>query len=301
MLEIGAVVAAGRQQHDHRVLSARRRHRAQILQQLLGVIADRRDALPGEGVGKQPHHDLAVLEHVGNARGRAHIVLEHEEIALAGADQVDAGDMRVDVLRRLDAQHLRAEGRIEQHEFRRHQPRLDDLLVVIDVVEEDVDRLHPLDAAPLDQVPFGAVEDARDQIEGDQPLGRAAFGIDGEGDAEPAEQLLSRVLLGDEGVDREIVEQAGERGIGVPDRAVGLAHLIEEFAGKQGRLLRLHLDTHPLSNLRQSRPSQLSKKTSHSKARRASSVIFSGILIRCLRFEQRPWSGALVVLNGERC
>ena len=85
---------------------------------------------------------------------------------------------------------------------------------MIDVVEEDVDRLDPLDAAPLDKVPFGAVEDARDQVEGDQPLGRAALGIDGEGDAEPAEQLLGRVLLGDERFDREIVEQAGESGIG---------------------------------------------------------------------------------------
>ena len=238
MLEIGAVVAAGREQHDHRVLGARRRHRAQILQQPLGVVADRRDALSGEGIGKEPHHDLAVLEHVGHAGRRAHIVLEHEEIALAGADQVDAGDMRVDVVRRVDAQHLRPERGVEQHELRRHEAGLEDLLIVIDVVEKDVDRLDPLDAAPLDQVPFRAVENARDEVEGNQPLGRAAFAIDGEGDAEPAEQLFGGILLGDEGVDREIVEQPGKRGIGVPDLAVRRAHLVEEFAGKQGGLLR---------------------------------------------------------------
>ena len=49
----------------------------------------------------------------------------------------------------------------------------------------------------LDQVPLGAVEDAGDEVEGDQQLGRAAFGIDGEGDAEAAEQLLRGALLGD--------------------------------------------------------------------------------------------------------
>ena len=102
VLEIGAVVAAGREQDDDRVAGAAGRHRAQILQEPLGVVADRRDALPVERVGEEPHHDLAVLEHVGHARRRAHIVLEHEEVALAGADQVDAGDMRIDVVRRLE-------------------------------------------------------------------------------------------------------------------------------------------------------------------------------------------------------
>ena len=148
--------------------------------------------------------------------------------------------------------HLGPEGRVEQHEFRRHEAGLDDLLVVIDVVEEDVDRLHALDAAALHELPFGAVENARHEIEGDQPLGRAAFAIDREGDAEPAEQLLGRRLLGDQGLDGEIVEQLGEVGIGGSHRAVGLAHLIKKSAG---RCRRLAHPTLPLSSvLRQVRP-----------------------------------------------
>ena len=197
VLEISAVVAAWREQHDHGSVGVARRNGAQVFQQALGIIADRHDRLAREGIGKEPHHDLAVLEHIGDARRRAHIVLEHEEIALAGADQVDAGDMRIDIARRLDAEHLGAKGRVRQHELRRHEARLDDLLVVIDVVEEDVDRLHPLNAAALDKLPFGAGEDTRDQVEGDQPLGRAAIGIDGESDAEAAKQLLrSRDVFG---------------------------------------------------------------------------------------------------------
>ena len=65
--------------------------------------------------------------------------------------EIDAGDVGVDVVRRLDADHLGPEGRVEQDELGRHETRLEDLLVVIDVVEEDVDRLDALDAAPLDQ------------------------------------------------------------------------------------------------------------------------------------------------------
>ncbi len=77
---------------------------------------------------------------------------------------------------------------------------------MIDVVEEDVDRPDPLEAASLHEVPLGAVEDAGNEVEGNQPLGRAALGIDGKGDTEAPEQLFCRVLLGDERLNREIVE-----------------------------------------------------------------------------------------------
>jgi multiple antibiotic resistance protein len=51
---------------------------------------------------------------------------------------------------------------------------------------------------------LGAVEDARNEVERDQSLGRAALGIDREGDAEPAEQLFRRVLLGDQRIDERL-------------------------------------------------------------------------------------------------
>src|SRR6185503_326684 len=192
--------------------------------------------------------------------GRADIILEHEEIALAGADQVYTGNMGVDVVRRLDAEHLGPERGVEQNELRRHEARLNDLLVVIDVVEEDVDRLDSLDAAPLHEIPLGAVEDAGDQVKRDQPLGRAAFGVDCKGDAEPAEQLLSCVLLRDEGIDRQIVEKAGKLGVGVPDRPVGRPHLVEESVKRRKTL---QPSPRPLSSQHSapSRPSWLAKMT----------------------------------------
>jgi hypothetical protein len=128
---------------------------------------------------------------------------------------------------------------------------------MIDVIEKDVDGLDPLDAAALDQVPFGAVEDAGDEVERDQPLGRTALGVDCEGNAEPAKQLFRGALLGDQRIDGQIVEQAGQLGVSAPDCAVGLAHLVEEFTGSRGRLFGLGLDAYLLSSLRQSRPSWL--------------------------------------------
>jgi hypothetical protein len=108
-----------------------------------------------------------------------------------------------------------------------------------------------LDAAPLHEIPLGAVEDAGDQVKRDQPLGRAAFGVDCKGDAEPAEQLLSCVLLRDEGIDRQIVEKAGKLGVGVPDRPVGRPHLVEESVKRRGRRFSRLLDPYPLSTQRQ--------------------------------------------------
>ena len=62
---------------------------------------------------------------------------------------------------------------------------------MIDVPEECVDRVHALreTAATAASTPRHR-EDARNDVERYQPLGIAAFGIDREGDADPAEQQL---------------------------------------------------------------------------------------------------------------
>src|SRR5262249_55952013 len=103
-------------------------------------------------------------------------------------------------------------------------------------------------------------------------------------DAEPAEQLLGRVLLGDEGLGREIIQEAGQLGVGAPHLAIGRAHFIEEFRGRKGdsRLL----DSYPLSTMRQAARSGL-QNDPVTQPWRVSRVLFSGILIRCRSLEQR--------------
>ena len=54
---------------------------------------------------------------------------------------------------------------------------------MIDVVQEKIERGDPLDQPALDQVPFVRRNDARDQVEGKNPLGPLVVVIDREGDA----------------------------------------------------------------------------------------------------------------------
>ena len=76
----------------------------------------------------------------------------------------------------------------------------DDPPRAVDVVDESVDRPHPLLEPGREPRPFARGEDARDDVERDDPLGRLLVAIDGEGDAEAAEGgfggLLAAVQLG---------------------------------------------------------------------------------------------------------
>ena len=191
MLEIGGIVEAGRQHRDgRRVVQIVRPDRRQRLAQQLRVVLDRAHPDALEQLGEELHHRLAVLQHVGDAGRRARIVLQHEELVLAGAHDVDADDVGVDAGRRPHADHLGQKGLVLGDQLLRNPAGAQDLLAVVDVVEEGVERLHALLDAGGQPPPFGARDDAWHDVEGDQPLGRLGFAIDGEGDAGLAENPL---------------------------------------------------------------------------------------------------------------
>ena len=170
-----------------------------------------------EELREEMHHRLPVLQHVGDAGGRAHIVLEHVELVLADAHDVDADDVAVDVERRVVADHLRQIGLVAEHEVGGDAAGADDLLAVVDVVEKRVQRPHALLDAALEQPPFRGGDDARHEVEGDQPLERVLRIVDGEGDAEPPEQALGLLLLALQLGLRLSGEPFGD----LPDRANG--------------------------------------------------------------------------------
>ncbi|MNJ80078.1 hypothetical protein D3C77_783250 [compost metagenome] len=60
---------------------------------------------------------------------------------------------------------------VGQYLLWRDDAGLEDALVVVDVLQEQVQRLHPLDTATLDRAPLAGADAARDDIEGDQALG----------------------------------------------------------------------------------------------------------------------------------
>ena len=191
MLVVGRVVDAGGEQHGRRVRrSGGGGDGFQRRQQFIRVILDRRDAVAREQVGKQPQHDLPVLQHVRDAGRRARVVLQHVEGVRLDAHHVDAGDVHVNVVRHLLAVHLRPEHRVLEYQLLRHHPGAQDVAVAIDVVDVEVDRLDPLGQPTFEPRPFGRGEHARNDVERDQPLLGVRFSIDREGDADAPEQEL---------------------------------------------------------------------------------------------------------------
>ena len=228
MLVIGGIVDAGRQQHDRRLACRRgRRDRPKRGEQFVRIVLDRRDAVAREQLGEQPHHDLAVLQHVGDAGGRAGIVLEHVEGVGVDAHDVDAGDLHVDVVRHLLAAHLGAEGGIAEDQIVGHDAGAQDLAGAVDVAEEGVERLDPLGEAFLQGAPFGARHDARDDVEGDEPFLRVGLAVDGEGDADAAEDQLGLAPPVVEHVRRHLGEPARKLAVGRAHLAVEALHFVE--------------------------------------------------------------------------
>ena len=64
---------------------------------------------------------------------------------------------------------------------------------MVDVVHEAVQRPHALPQAALQLIHSSRRDDARDEVERNQPLGAVLFAVDGEGDADAVEQ---RIRLG---------------------------------------------------------------------------------------------------------
>jgi len=189
----------------------------------------------GKQLGEQPHHHLAVLEHVAHAAGHAQVVFQHvvgaAAVGLRRAHDVDARDMRVDLARQVHTHHLGAELAVLEHVLGRHDAGLEDLLTVVDVVQEAVQRRHALRQALLHAGPFIAGDDARDQVEGDQPLGAGAvfvFGaVDREGDADAAEDHLGFMATRRHLLGRAALQPAVEAAVMGPNRAGIDLHLVK--------------------------------------------------------------------------
>ena len=163
-----------------------------------------------EQLREEPHHHLAVLQHVGDAGGRAGIVLEDVEGALVDPHDVDAGDVDVDPVRHLEADHLRPVMRVAEDEVGRDDAGLDAFLRAVDVGEEGVERGDALLQAAFEIGPFRLGQHARDDVEGDQALGRLVVAVDREGDADAAEEQLRLAAAGVEHLGRRLVEPALE-------------------------------------------------------------------------------------------
>jgi hypothetical protein len=102
---------------------------------------------------------------------------------------------------------------------------------VVDVVDEAVERGDPLAQAPLHLAPFVRRDHARDQVEGNQPLGALAVlvlgAVDGEGDADAAEDHLGLFAARHHDLRRLLGEPAVVAAIVLANRSAFPVHLVE--------------------------------------------------------------------------
>ena len=138
-------------------------------------MVDRAHAVVVEQLGEQSRHRDAVLQHVGDARRHADVVLEDLPGPVAVADEVAAGDVRVDAARRADAVHGAREVRARHDELPGHEARTHDLPRVVGVVDERVQRPDALCEAALDDPPVRGRDDPRPEVHRQRPVARAVL------------------------------------------------------------------------------------------------------------------------------
>ena len=125
---------------------------------------------------------MAVLDHVGDARGRAPVVFKHMKRALAVTHQIGPVDVNIGAVRRIEANHFRPVIAVLQHQRCGNRTIIQDMALVIHIPQEHVQRPHPLYHASLDDAPFRGHHDPRDDIKRQYAIYRVLVAVDGEGD-----------------------------------------------------------------------------------------------------------------------
>jgi hypothetical protein len=132
-------------------------------------------------------------------------------------------------MRDFDAAHLWPPIWVAEDQVGRDNAVLEDMLAVIKIGEQQIDRGDALLDATLDPVPFRRGQDPRDCIKRQNAVDRLAIGIDGEGDPEIVKRLLGKTCAAFELGDRH----AGEALSDVRRRRTA-EHLAIEIAGIVG-------------------------------------------------------------------
>ena len=182
VFEIGGVVDAGGEHHDRGLPPAVRGDILEHLAEAEAVVVDRAHPVAVEELREDVLHHPPVFQHIGDAGGAAQVVFEHQELATLVADQVDPRHMDVDVAGYLGVAELGAVAGGAEHQVGGQHPLLEDPLLVVDVMDEQVERMEPLLQAGLDLGPLALADHPRHQVEGPDPLGALLVGVDVEGD-----------------------------------------------------------------------------------------------------------------------
>ena len=212
-----------REHDDRRVLHRGRRGAAQRVDQPGRVVGDHLNGLAPEQLGQHPGHGGAVGQHVADPRRAAEVVLEHTELAVLVTDDVDPRHVDAHpVGRRVAVGRPHEPGGAGDH-LVRDEAVADDARRAVDVVEEELQRPHPLGHPRRHGGPLGAGEDPGHHVEGE----RALLAVEVEGDALVHEGPGQAGGPGRDVLGSHLGQRGGHGGVGRPGRAVTADHLVE--------------------------------------------------------------------------
>ncbi len=115
--------------------------------------------------------------------------------------------MRPDTELRMDASTLGTEVRGLVEQLGGEDTVSDDPSIVVDVVDEVVQRAQPLGQTTLDEAPLVTVDQARDDVERPRPVDVLAVAVDGERDSHREDLEIGHPLALAHLVDPDAVEQ----------------------------------------------------------------------------------------------
>ncbi len=223
VLVVGDVGGAVGEDDDERLAGRGRAGGAEhVAEQLVGLRVDR--PRPRQARGQQLGHRAPSGDPVRDPGRRAQVVLEHEELAARGADDVEAGDADGGhVPRQAPVQlALVALGMVDRRGG--DDPGGDDLPPAVGVEQEVVERPEALGEACGQAVPLGGGEDPGHGVDHERILG--------EGDAVAFEHRRGRAL---ELVEVELGERGEQRVVARPGLSGLVVGLVEPLAGQVRR------------------------------------------------------------------
>jgi hypothetical protein len=144
------------------------------------------------------------------------------------AHQVAPDDVRVHAERRLDPTDLAAVPRRSEHQLGRDETAREDLLLVVDVMEEQVERANALLEPALDPFPLLGEDDPRDQIEGHDLFEAARILVHRERDPARLEAEIGRPLPPADLLRRECLQTPCQRRVVRPHHSGRGEHLVPE-------------------------------------------------------------------------
>ena len=107
---------------------------------------------------------------------------------------------------------------------------------MVDIEQEEVERLHPLLQTALQSLPFARRNDPRDDVEGNQAFGPAVIAIYREGDTDTVKRTLGFLALLGDLLDGSSLQPVREPLIMGTRRALGAAHLIVKGTGHGSKI-----------------------------------------------------------------